>query len=238
MTKRGPRHIPAKASRSPFLHPKTWTGELEEGTGTATGTATEIPVPDLAVQSLSSSNSGPGVVDPDLLAPVLLAQPDDPACKRLLDLLYQKWAPGKPLGFLCEEAGIEFDDLVSKVERHYSGIARIHATRHYVEIFEDTAIDAKSRVGMCDRCHGTGHAHVMVEGELIRTANVCAYCEGSKFRRYAGDRHSRAIMFEAMGIVGKSRQPLVAIQQNISVGGEQASRVGFAQKLLAAGRGR
>jgi len=165
-----------------------------------------------------------------------MGEPEGSPARKLLDMIYNKWAPGKPLAFFCEEAGLEFTELVEKVERHYSGLARINATRHYVEIFEDTAIDAKARVGLCDRCFGEGWAQVEFEGAMMRTDKVCPYCEGTGHRRYPGDRHARSIMFEAMGIVGKSKQPLVAIQQNINVGSEQASRVGFTQKLLAAGR--
>jgi len=224
MPTRAARKIQARGGR--FLDPSTFLDEestqlIQDGTSDPAPVA---PPPQL------------GVIDPEILAPVLLSEPEGTPARRLLELIYNKWAPGKPLAFFCEEAGIEFDELVEKVERHYSGIARITVSKHYVEVFEDTAIDAKSRVGMCDRCYATGWAHVLVEGVLLQTTKICPYCEGTKYRRYPGDRHSRAIMFEAMGIVGKAKQPLVAIQQNINVGSEQAHRVGFTQKLLEAGR--
>jgi hypothetical protein len=226
MVTKNARKILAKGA--PLLNPDTFVDD-ESAT-------------DLALAAPPSAEPAPptppGVVDPDMLAPVLLAQPEGSPARRLLDAIYTRWSEGRPLAFFCEQAGLEFEELVEMVERHYSGIARIHASKHYVEVFEDTAIDAKSRVGMCDRCYATGHVHMEVEGLLMETTKTCPYCEGTRYRRYAGDRHSRAIMFEAMGIVGKSRQPLVAIQQNINVGSEQAGRVGFVQKLLAAGRGK
>lgn len=169
-------------------------------------------------------------------------QPEGSPARVLLELLYNPLSEGKPLAYLCEQAELSFEDLVDLCEKYHISMGRLAWAPHLPDVLTDVAVDAKSSINMCGKCYGTGRKHsVRVNQEtggesVVQLDLPCATCNATGHVRKSGDKQARLLLFEAWGLVGKAKGPLVAIQQNVTVGADQASKVTFAQKLLGAGR--
>lgn len=146
---------------------------------------------------------------------------------------------GVPFVALCSFVGYENEDflqLVEMMEQFHVGVARLESGPEVVKLFKDVIKDGFSAEIPCqdEDCDS---------GLRISTGKLCQTCMGTGKIRRPGDRHSRSLIFEAFGFVGKNKnvnpnQTNIGniTNMNISIGGVQERSVGFAQRLLEVGR--
>ncbi len=157
---------------------------------------------------------------------------DNPEMKALLGYLLQP----RPLKFLsaCEKAQVtlhQLHDLHSNYQR-ILGVMRMN--QHVPQVFEDVAIDAKSKMASCPRCDGYGDIEDASaehrEGKPVPTRK-CPVCKGEKEVRVPGDKLARELVFESLEMTGK-KGPSVAIQQNFGQPSSIEATIAMTQKLL------
>lgn len=93
------------------------------------------------------------------------------------------------------------------------------------QVMADVVEDSKSEMVTCPRCDGEKSITVKrkqtatVDGEVvsgeIEVSQQCPRCRGVGVIRTPGDKDSRKLLYESMGLVG-NKGPLVAQQFNIS----------------------
>ena len=157
---------------------------------------------------------------------------DNAQMKALLGYLLQP----RPLKFLsaCMKAEVtlnQLQDLYSNYQR-IAGVMRM--SQHIPQVFEDVAIDAKSKMASCPRCDGYGEIEDLSaekrEGEDPPTRK-CPTCKGAKEVRVPGDKLARELVFESLEMTGK-KGPSVAIQQNFGQPSSIEATIAMTQKLL------
>lgn len=144
------------------------------------------------------------------------------------------------LAQLCRNCNIRWDEMVDFHRNFNVQQGLLRASNHLPHVMEDVAVDAKSRVQGCTRCDGAGKmgAQVSNDGEVLAEPKDCPDCEGTGKVRVPGDQGARNLMFETMGLTGKSKGPLVAQQFLIAGAGVEpiGNVVGAVQKLIGGGR--
>lgn len=138
---------------------------------------------------------------------------------------------------LCRKLGIRWDEMVDFHRNFNVQQGLLRASNHLPHVMEDVAVDAKSRVQGCTRCDGAGKLPdpSLSAEDGVHLTKDCPDCEGTGKVRVPGDQGARNLMFETMGLTGKSKGPLVA-QQFLSFGGSGiepiGNVVGAVQKLI------
>jgi hypothetical protein len=115
--------------------------------------------------------------------------------------------------------------------RMHHGMMRM--LNHVPDILEDTAVDARSTMGVCPRCDGIGT--VMPETtakDEVPSVRSCPECEGKQKVRRPGDKVARELVFESIGLTGKRGGPLVAIQNNMATESGLEEVLVSTQKLI------
>lgn len=104
---------------------------------------------------------------------------------------------------------------LSELQRAFRSVkldeALIRLYKHFPDVAEDVAKDARSTRVACPRCDGS---KVVGVGKKQR---ACPRCKGKGEIRAIGDEASRKLLFETAGLTGR-RGPLIAQQFNL--GGE------------------
>lgn len=140
---------------------------------------------------------------------------------------------GKSLSRACRDCGITLAKLNELYRNHRFAEAQIIASAHLPQIVSDTAIDARARYELCDRCDGLGTIirTKTIDNVVVEENDTCPKCKGAREVRVSGDAKARDQVFEITGLTGKSSGPLVAIQQNI-MSDDLEGTLNIAQKLL------
>lgn len=138
---------------------------------------------------------------------------------------------------LCRKLSIRWDEMVDFHRNFNVQQGLLRASNHLPHVMEDVAVDAKSKVQGCTRCDGAGKLPdpSISDEKGVHLTKACPDCEGTGKVRVPGDQGARNLMFETMGLTGKSKGPLVA-QQFLSFGGSGiepiGNVVGAVQKLI------
>lgn len=147
---------------------------------------------------------------------------DDPKAQELLSLMLGPNKRNTTFAVLCAKAKLSLNDVRDIFRRHAMDTGLQKMYKHVPQVLEDTAIDAQSQKKSCWKCDGTGK----LDGD-----RECPECKGSGELRVPGDKDSRNLIFESVGLTGKSG-PVVAQQFNFGEGAEtmedivkQASRL-------------
>lgn len=113
---------------------------------------------------------------------------------------------------LCKKFGITLQDVDELWRNHQLHHGMIQMMNHVPQILRDVAEDSKSTTQMCPKCEGL---KTVADGEppIIRT---CPLCKGAGEMRRPGDKASRELVFESIGLTGR-KGPMVAIQQNFGL---------------------
>jgi hypothetical protein len=157
---------------------------------------------------------------------------DNAQMKALLGYLLQP----RPLKFLsaCMKAEVtlnQLQDLYSNYQR-IAGVMRM--SQHIPQVFEDVAIDAKSKMASCPRCDGYGVIEDLSaekREDAPPPTRRCPVCKGEKEVRVPGDKLARELVFESLEMTGK-KGPSVAIQQNFGQPSSIEATIAMTQKLL------
>lgn len=137
---------------------------------------------------------------------------------------------------LCRKLNIRWDEMIDFHRNYNVQRGLLRASNHVPQIIDDVAVDSKSRSAGCMRCDGAGKLPdpaMSVNGEVHLTKD-CPDCEGKGVVRVPGDQGSRTLLFEMLGLTGKSKGPLVAQQFNFNGSGVEplANVVGAIPKLI------
>ena len=123
----------------------------------------------------------------------MLAHSGDQRAWRALEMLLDPVYRNHTLAKVCEKVGLSQIDIVDLFRRHQMDMALVSMSRKAVQVMEDTAEDARSRMETCKGCQGKG---------MIDTRR-CPQCEGEGQVRVPGDYKARRLMFQALGLIEK-----------------------------------
>lgn len=119
---------------------------------------------------------------------------------------------GQSFAALCKKFGITLQDVDELWRNHQLHTGMIQMMNHVPRILQDVAEDSKSKDQMCPKCEGL---KTISDGEPPKVRN-CPLCKGIGEVRVAGDKNSRDLVFESIGLIGK-KSPMFAIQQNFGL---------------------
>jgi len=115
---------------------------------------------------------------------------------------------------LCKRCGLTIRDVADIWIDHQKSLGMMKAMGHVPQVMEDVAIDSKSRTVVCVRCNGDGKLHTELVNNMLHS--VCPDCHGDGKIRIIGDKDSRNLLYESMGL-RKGNQ--VNQNMNINLGG-------------------
>ena len=142
----------------------------------------------------------------------------------------------RPIKFLtaCEKSEVTLNQLIDLYSSYQRITGVMRMSQHIPQVFEDVAIDAKSKMSSCPRCDGYGVIEDASaehrEGKPAPTRK-CPVCKGEKEVRVPGDKLARELVFESLEMTGK-KGPSVAIQQNFGQPSSIEATIAMTQKLL------
>lgn len=160
------------------------------------------------------------------LVTVLEVQGDE-KFEHLLNLMFDPLYRKHKLPALCRRAGLQFGDLIDAFRKAKCDEGIINMARHVPEVLEDVAIDAKSKQVPCEVCKATGISQTSMEG----LPENCKRCDGKGEYRVPGDASARKLVFDAMGLTGKSG-PLIDMRSINVTGAEDVEESLKAAKAL------
>jgi len=138
------------------------------------------------------------------------------------------------LARLCREEGVSLQDLNDMWKKYNLAVGQARQAALLPDAMEDTAIDALSTYVVCNRCDGTGLITRPVktaDGNLEQVEATCPACKGAREVRQAGDKDSRALLFESMGVIKRGGGMTQAVQINMGDGGFE-DMMNASQKLI------
>jgi hypothetical protein len=152
----------------------------------------------------------------DEMKDILRGQTDDRFIQ-MYDMMFDPAHSNKSLATIARESRVSHMELVDAIRRFRMGEGIVRMSAHVPDVLEDVGIDAKSRDDMCAKCEGVGtilkDQEVTVEGEGVKAARVpvkCPKCKGAGTVRKAGDTAARKLIFESIGLTGKT-SPLIQV---------------------------
>lgn len=152
------------------------------------------------------------------LKPVLRSVADK-RFEQMFDMMHDPAHSNKSLSTIARECGVQHMELCDAIRKYKMGIGIVRMSKHVPDIMEDVAVDAKSREDVCPHCEGVGTVlrdqTVQMEGESLKATKVpveCPKCHGKTTIRKPGDTNSRKLIYESIGLTGKT--PLIAVQNN------------------------
>jgi len=157
---------------------------------------------------------------------------DNAQMKQLLGYMLQP----RPLNFLtaCMKSEVTLNQLIDLYSNYQRITGVMRMSQHIPQVFEDVAIDAKSKMASCPRCDGYGVIEDLSaehrKGKKPPTRK-CPVCKGIKEVRVPGDKLARELVFESLEMTGK-KGPSVAIQQNFGQPSSIEATIAMTQKLL------
>jgi len=133
------------------------------------------------------------------------------------------------------DAKLTLPELYEFWHKHQLHIGLIQIMNRVPKIMTDVATDAESRLTACSRCDGTGKVNDAIPGsDQEPIVRVCPACEGTRQMRVIGDKAARDLVFESIGLTGKT-SPTVAIQQNFGLDSELGDVLQMSQKVITGG---
>lgn len=139
-----------------------------------------------------------------------LAAAADPRCATLLALLTDRELGKMTLPTLARRAGLAYAELLRLITAYRLDRGLLAMSAHVPQVLEDAAIDAKAKLVPCRQCQGTGklasESIKQTDGEItVGVETDCWVCEGTGKIRKSGDSDARELVFETLGLTGKSR---------------------------------
>jgi len=133
------------------------------------------------------------------------------------------------------DAKLTLPELYEFWHKHQLHIGLIQVMNKVPKIMRDVATDAESRLTACSRCDGTGQVNDAIPGsDQEPIVRVCPACEGTRQMRVIGDKAARDLVFESIGLTGKT-SPTVAIQQNFGLDSDLGDVLMTSQKIITGG---
>ena len=133
------------------------------------------------------------------------------------------------------DAKLTLPELYEFWHKHQLHIGLIQIMNRVPKIMTDVATDAESRLTACSRCDGTGQVNDAIpNSDQEPIVRVCPACEGTRQMRVIGDKAARDLVFESIGLTGKT-SPTVAIQQNFGLDSELGDVLQMSQKVITGG---
>jgi hypothetical protein len=133
------------------------------------------------------------------------------------------------------DAKLTLPELYEFWHKHQLHIGLIQVMNRVPKIMRDVATDAESRLTACSRCDGTGKVNDAIPGsDQEPIVRVCPACEGTRQMRVIGDKAARDLVFESIGLTGKT-SPTVAIQQNFGLDSDLGDVLMTSQKIITGG---
>src|SRR5437667_3982956 len=183
-----------------------------------------------AMSRLINSMSREGVAEAVEMASA--ADPENTRLDAFMRALYDPAYKSVPIQALTRQFGIsllQVHDIWRESRMHHGMIRMLN---HVPDILEDVAVDSRSTLGVCPRCDGIGSIMENMDEEgQASSVRACPECEGKQKVRRPGDRFSRELVFESIGLTGK-RGPLVAIQNNLATESGLEETLVSTQKLV------
>ena len=146
-----------------------------------------------------------GLLPDDEWREILEGQPDirfQSFMKMMYDPAFNKYSlPNRAI--MC---GLTFHELSECIHAFYTDQGRIRQAKHLPQIMEDDAINALSRMEMCDRCDGTGTVAEKGEDSVPTT---CKKCNGKGEIKVPGDSNSINRIYKTAGLIDAARGPLI-----------------------------
>jgi hypothetical protein len=140
---------------------------------------------------------------------------DDPRYMMLLGALGNpKWI-NTSFAELCSKCRLSMNDVVNAWRNYQNTRTLVRTMSHMPEMMESTVIDGISRVVTCPECQGTGK---LKDKEINKIKNpVCPECHGDGTIRLIGDKDSRNLAAEVVGLK-KSGSIMQINQVNVGKG--------------------
>jgi len=136
----------------------------------------------------------------------------DPRFKMLFLALSTPKMMNHSFAELCRRCKLTLKELTELWRDHNLHAGMIRMMGHLPEVMEDTIIDAKSRMVDCPDCQGKGK--IEQERRGLPSMVICKSCYGDGRVRLIGDKGSRELVFESVGLKRGGMQ----ITQNVNIG--------------------
>lgn len=130
---------------------------------------------------------------------------------------------------LCEKCHVQFYEVQAEIVKVKKAEGMMRLSLKLPDLLDDAAEDAKTLIVECGRCEGKKTIQqtdkVPDPADATKTIAVtrdirCPTCYGYGKQRILGDKERLKMVFDAMGVLGQGRAPLINIDLRKEIGDE------------------
>ncbi len=137
---------------------------------------------------------------------------NDPRFRELMRTLSDPSYNKMTFQALYHRVGLTSVDIVEACRRYGLDRAVIKLSKRTPEMAENLMEDALPKMEFCPRCDGKGWVPDIDDEDNKAIKRTCPQCEGKCKIRIMGDKESKKMVMDSMGLI--KQQPLLAVQNN------------------------
>lgn len=131
-----------------------------------------------------------------------LGDADDTRAMQLANLMLDPEYAKTTVGVLANKVGLTTSSVIEAYRKRKVAESTAIILKHAPQIMEDVAEDAKSRIVVCPTCKGEKVVEIRTPDRV--TCAPCLTCEQTGKVKESGDNNARKLVFESIGLIGKT----------------------------------